>query len=122
MHERLVAARKHAGYATAADAARALGVSYPTYAGHENGASGFRAATGEHYARRLKVRFEWLMRGAGPMTDAESEVVAELRRLVPRALPEAREAAMTILRLGQRPEEPPEPHPAPAPKPSTKHP
>jgi phage repressor protein C with HTH and peptisase S24 domain len=69
LHERLVKARKHAGFETATDAAAALGVKYPTYAGHENGASGFRASTGEVYARRFRVRFEWLMRGTGPMTD-----------------------------------------------------
>lgn len=72
LHERLVAARSHAGFERATDAARALGVSYPTYAGHENGSSGFRSETGELYARRFKVRFEWLMRGIGPMLPAEA--------------------------------------------------
>lgn len=69
LHERLTAARIHAKYASAADAARALGVPYPTYAGHENGSSGFRARSGEKYARRFKVRFEWLMNERGPMID-----------------------------------------------------
>lgn len=69
LHERLVAARKQAGFETAVEAAEALGVPYGTYSGHENGASGFRADKGELYARRFKVRFEWLMRGAGPMVD-----------------------------------------------------
>lgn len=69
LHERLVKARKHAGFETATEAAAALGVKYPTYAGHENGASGFRAETGEVYARKFKVRFEWLMRGVGPMIE-----------------------------------------------------
>lgn len=69
LHERLVAARQHAGFVSAADAARALGMPYATYAGHENGSSGFRADKGELYARRFKVRFEWLMRGTGPMVD-----------------------------------------------------
>ncbi len=69
LHERLAKARKSAGFDTAVDAAKALGVKYPTYAGHENGASGFRADTGGLYARRFKVRFEWLMRGLGPMVD-----------------------------------------------------
>lgn len=65
--ERLVKARKRAGYETARDAATALGVSYPTYAGHENGSSGFRASSGELYSRRFRVSFEWLMNGRGPM-------------------------------------------------------
>lgn len=69
LHERLVAAREHAGFVSATDAAKAVGVPYPTYAGHENGSSGFRADKGELYARRFKVRFEWLMRGVGPMVD-----------------------------------------------------
>lgn len=65
--ERLVAARSHAGFSTAQAAADALGVKYPTYAGHENGSSGFRAATGAVYARKFKVSFEWLMSGRGSM-------------------------------------------------------
>jgi hypothetical protein len=69
LHERLIAARIHAGFETAVEAAAALGVPYPTYAGHENGSSGFRAERGELYARRYRVRFEWLMRGRGPMTE-----------------------------------------------------
>ena len=73
LHERLAEARRQAGYESVRDAATALGVPYPTYAGHENGASGFRADKGELYARRFKVRFEWLMRGAGPMVDLASK-------------------------------------------------
>ncbi len=73
LHERLVAARKQAGFDSAADAAAALGVPYGTYAGHENGSSGFKNEKGELYARRFKVRFEWLMRGAGPMVDLSSK-------------------------------------------------
>lgn len=67
LDERLMIARKHAGFASAAEAAVALGVAYPTYAGHENGSSGFRAKTGEIYARRFRVSFDWLMTGRGPM-------------------------------------------------------
>lgn len=67
LHERLALARKEAGYDTATDAAAALGVNYATYAGHENGSSGFKYETGAKYARRFKVRFEWLMLGQGPM-------------------------------------------------------
>jgi hypothetical protein len=76
LHERLVAARVHAGFGSATEAAEALGVKYGTYSGHENGSSGFRADKGELYARRFKVRFEWLMRGTGPMV--ESAQLADL--------------------------------------------
>lgn len=73
LHDRLMAARKHANFQTARDAAEALGVPYPTYAGHENGSSGFRARSGELYARRFKVNFEWLMSGRGQMVDTSSK-------------------------------------------------
>ena len=69
LHERLFEARKQAGFESAVVAAEAVGVPYGTYAGHENGSSGFRADKGEIYAKKFKVRFEWLMRGTGPMVD-----------------------------------------------------
>jgi hypothetical protein len=86
MHERLRAAREYAGFDTAIAAAEAVGVPYPTYAGHENGSSGFRADKGALYARRFKVRFEWLMRETGPMTDLSSkhqDILADFDRLPP---------------------------------------
>lgn len=83
LHERLKAAREHAGFETAALAAEAVGVPYPTYAGHENGSSGFRADKGELYARKFKVRFEWLMRGRGAMTESGSDLDEEIFRLLP---------------------------------------
>ena len=60
---RLVEARKAAGFEKAADAARALGISPPTYFAHENGSRGIGADAGATYARRFKVSFEWLMTG-----------------------------------------------------------
>lgn len=65
MASRLMQAREEAGFASAADAARALGVPYPTYAGHENGSSGFRAKTAEIYARKYRVSLNWLLTGKG---------------------------------------------------------
>lgn len=80
MHERLAAARKQAGYETAVEGAAAVGVPYGTYSGHENGSSGFRSDKGEIYARKYKVRFEWLMRGVGSMVDpATKDPEAQLR-------------------------------------------
>lgn len=104
LHERLTLARKRAGFATAVDAADALGITYSTYAGHENGSSGFRSDKGELYARRFKVRFEWLMREKGPMTDDDATSYAEFLALLKNASDEAKQAALTTLRLGQRPE------------------
>ena len=102
LHERLKLARENAGYETAIEAAEALGIKYGTYSGHENGSSGFRSDKGELYARRFKVRFEWLMREKGPMTDDEAELFAEYVSLLKNASDEARSAALTTLRLGQR--------------------
>jgi len=62
-HDRLKAARERAGFATAADAARALHVGLPTYMAHENGTRGFKLASAERYARRFKVPLEWLLTG-----------------------------------------------------------
>lgn len=78
LHERLVAARKQAGFENAREAAEAVGVPYPTYAGHENGSSGFRSDKGEIYARKFKVRFEWLMREIGPMTEPSPKSIVAL--------------------------------------------
>jgi len=65
--KRLVEARRAAKFETVADAVRFLGVAYPTYAGHENGSSGFRAKTAELYARKFKVSLDWLLTGRGDM-------------------------------------------------------
>lgn len=100
LNERLIAARAQAGFANAADAARALGRKYQTYAAHENGNSGFSAKTGALYARRFRVRFEWLMTGAGPMTDDDPDA-ARLVNLYRTANQEAKTAALAVLRLGQ---------------------
>jgi hypothetical protein len=97
LHERLIAARKQAGFDTAAEAAEALGVPYPTYAGHENGSSGFRADKGELYARRFKVRFEWLMRGAGQMIDLASKY-REILLTYDSLPPELQESYADVLR------------------------
>jgi len=66
---RLARARKAAGFETLADAARYLGVKYPTYAGHENpnAPTSFPAKAAEHYARKYKVSLDWLLTGRGEM-------------------------------------------------------
>lgn len=65
--KRLEKARREAGFETVADAARYLGVKYPTYAGHENpnAPTSFRAPTAEFYARKFKVSLDWLLTGRG---------------------------------------------------------
>jgi len=79
--DRLIRARKHAGFDTGSAAAEALGVKEPTYLGHENGSRGFKGKA-ELYARRFGVSLEWLLTGRGAMerrstqADLRSEDVA----------------------------------------------
>jgi phage repressor protein C with HTH and peptisase S24 domain len=63
-HHRLRFAREQAGYASASDAARAMGVEEPTYLGHENGSRGLSRA-GARYARFFHVSLDWLIGGRG---------------------------------------------------------
>lgn len=66
INDRLKRAREIAGHKSAAAAAKALGVRYPTYAGHENGAKGaFRREDAVRYAKAFRVSLEWLLTGAG---------------------------------------------------------
>ena len=66
IHERLKKARELAGFKKAAEAARAMGIPYPTYAGHENGARGaFKIEDAVRYAKKFKVSLEWLLTGHG---------------------------------------------------------
>jgi DNA-binding XRE family transcriptional regulator len=62
--ERLRRARELARYETAADAAKAIGVRYATYAGHENGSRGFKGQA-ERYATFYQVDLNWLLTGKG---------------------------------------------------------
>lgn len=108
LHERLASARKAAGYETAAEAADALGVPYPTYAGHENGSSGFRSDKGELYAKKFKVRFEWLMRGTGPMVDLATKY-REILTVFDSLPPDLQESYADVLRKLAEPYRQPEP-------------
>lgn len=91
MSTRLRRARQAAGYDTAADAARALGMKPPTYAGHENGSRRFGPEEAALYARRLKVSPEWLLYGTGRGPDGgmhELHVVPEGSEFTPEFNPE----------------------------------
>jgi SOS-response transcriptional repressor LexA len=63
--DRLREAREAAGFETATDAARTLGVEPPTYLAHENCSRGFRRASADKYARKFGVSLEWLLTGRG---------------------------------------------------------
>lgn len=66
MAARLKSARRHKGFRTATEAAKAMGVPVPTYLGHENGSRGFLTDI-PRYARFFGVRWQWLQRDEGPM-------------------------------------------------------
>lgn len=105
LSERLVRARKHAGFASAADAARALSVPEPTYLGHENGSRGFKAKA-ERYARRFGVSLEWLLTGRGEMAGpAVSEDERELLELYRRVPDHAQKTVLDVLRGAQKSED-----------------
>jgi len=64
---RLAKAREHAGYGTARDAARSLGINVQTYAGHENGHGGIKVESAIQYAKKFGVNLDWLLTGRGDM-------------------------------------------------------
>ncbi|KQS86957.1 hypothetical protein [Rhizobium sp. Leaf383] len=113
LHERLMRARIDAGFETAVQAAAAVGVPYPTYAGHENGSSGFRADKGEIYAKKFKVRFEWLMSGVGPQKDLASKY-REILLTFDSLPPDLQESYADVLRKLAAPYQQQEPVQAPA--------
>lgn len=63
MNERLREARIKAGFKSAADFARRIGVPYGTYSGHENGNRGIKNEDASLYAKKLKIPLSWLMFG-----------------------------------------------------------
>lgn len=63
--DRLQAARRAAGYETAAEAANAFGWKEPTYMSHENGSRGIRKEVAKRYAAALHVSPEWILLGVG---------------------------------------------------------
>lgn len=77
INERLKHAREEiAGFKSATAAAKALGIPYPTYAGHENGAKGaFRREDAVRYAKFFRVSLEWLLTGAGDPRKGKVPVV-----------------------------------------------
>lgn len=70
---RLQHARREAGYATATQAAAAMGVPAPTYLAHENGTKGLSRA-GTRYAKFFHVSYGWLLAGAGEMTGGSTSI------------------------------------------------
>ena len=99
-HKRLQRARELAGFETASDAARSLGVREPTYLGHENGSRGFRSSA-EKYARRYGVNLEWLLTGRGAERFAQEQ---SSRRTVPVVGTVEQGARVRLIETGSREE------------------
>ncbi len=72
--ERLREAREKAGFERATHAASALGMKTSSYLAHENGQNKFRYEHAVKYAKKFKVKPEWLMSGEG---DGPSVYVTE---------------------------------------------
>lgn len=71
--ERLQTARIEAGYAEAADAARAMGVNVITYRAHENDQNGYWKNLSQ-YSRFFRVSADWLVTGRMPKRPREQSV------------------------------------------------
>lgn len=99
MGKRLAYAREAAGFRNAREAAEALDIKYPTYAGHENGSRNFKTKTAEKYARRFKVPVAWIMFGTGETPRVPSENEAQARTAIPVDAIKKAAKRLTILRL-----------------------
>ena len=98
--ERLRIARLRAGFSTAKEAATALGFPVSTYLGHENGSRGYPASKAFTYARRFKVREQWLLYGVGPAPGENTGdgVTAEVADIMDHLAPIQRAEALGYLR------------------------
>ena len=97
---RLRIARLRAGYKTGKDAAEALGFPVSTYLSHENGSRGISASKAYTYARKYKVREQWLLYGVGPGPGSEQiGETAEIVDIIERLPPLRRAEALRILRV-----------------------
>lgn len=95
---RLRIARMRAGYSTAKDAAEALGLPVSTYIAHENGSRGYPAKRAEVYARKFKVREQWLLYGVGAGPGEGEGPKAEVVDIWDRLPPLKRAEALGYLR------------------------
>ncbi|MFZ4761475.1 MAG: helix-turn-helix domain-containing protein [Alphaproteobacteria bacterium] len=64
---RLKQARIEAGFSSASDFARRLGINQPTYQRHEEGERGIKGHMARLYANALGVKLSWLLTGEGAM-------------------------------------------------------
>lgn len=96
--ERLRIARLRAGYETGKDAAEALGLPVSTYLSHENGSRGYPAKKAAVYARKFKVREQWLLYGIGEGPGENGDQKAEIINILEHLPPLKRAEALGYLR------------------------
>lgn len=96
--ERLRIARLRAGFETAKDAADAMGIPVSTYLGHENGSRGYPAKKAAIYARKFKVREQWLLYGVGEGPGDNGDQKAEIINILDHLPPLKRAEALGFLR------------------------
>lgn len=96
--ERLRIARLRAGYSTGKEAAEALGFPVSTYLSHENGSRGYPASKAFTYARKFKVREQWLLYGVGQAPGDTGEYQAEVIDILEHLPPLKRAEAIGYLR------------------------
>lgn len=96
--ERLRIARLRAGFETGKDAADAMGVPVSTYLGHENGSRGYPAKKAALYARKFKVREQWLLYGVGEGPGENGDQKAEIINILDHLPPLKKAEALGYLR------------------------
>lgn len=96
--ERLRIARLRAGFETAKEAAEAMGFPVSTYLAHENGSRGYPAKKAEIYARKFKVREQWLLYGVGEGPGQKGDHSAEIIQIIDHLPPLKKAEALGYLR------------------------
>lgn len=86
--DRLVLARKEAGFRGPVSAAKAFGWPVNNYKAHEAGRNGFGIADARSYAKEFAVRLAWLQFNEGPMREGEELVYEPLPENDPKWRPE----------------------------------
>jgi hypothetical protein len=93
------AERLRAGFDSAKEAAEAMGFPVSTYLAHENGSRGYPAQKAFTYARKFKVREQWLLYGVGPAPGEDGDKVAEIHSIIERLPPLRQQEALDILKV-----------------------
>lgn len=73
--DRLIQARRSAGFSSAAEAIARFGWKDTTYWAHENGQNGLRSSAAERYAQAFRVSAAWLLTGEGEMDGSTATLI-----------------------------------------------